>query len=180
MSAGGLNENAREPGRNERSGLEARLYGLARTALGVDLKLLRAAAGLRGALARFAGPHAGLGTPRFLVVRALYLADGRLSLGELARAINVTSTNVTSLIDGLEKTGWVRRTNNPGDRRVVFAELTADGRARCEELVPRVATQVGDLLSEFTDEDLGMLTDLLNRLTAAFEAAFSGATQTAE
>lgn len=46
---------------------------------------------------------------------------------ELADALKVTPRNVTTLIDGLEKTGFVKRCDHPNDRRAVLLELTPSG-----------------------------------------------------
>ncbi|MFJ4223190.1 MarR family winged helix-turn-helix transcriptional regulator [Microbacterium sp. NPDC089695] len=42
----------------------------------------------------------------------------------LAQACDVSPRNITGLVDALEKTGHVRRTPHPADRRAVLVELT--------------------------------------------------------
>jgi len=46
---------------------------------------------------------------------------------ELADALKVTPRNVTTLIDGLEKTGFVKRRDHPNDRRAILLDLTSSG-----------------------------------------------------
>lgn len=46
---------------------------------------------------------------------------------ELADALKVTPRNVTTLIDGLEKTGFVKRRDHPNDRRAILLDLTPAG-----------------------------------------------------
>jgi MarR family 2-MHQ and catechol resistance regulon transcriptional repressor len=142
-------------------------------AIEATARVVDAEATLRSALARFiAASEAGLVPARFQVLRALYLAEGRrLSLGEIARAIRVTSTNVTSLIDGLERDGWVIRVANPFDRRVTYGQLTAQGEARCATLVPAVARAVGGLFSSFSESEKAELNRLLIKLRRAAESA---------
>jgi DNA-binding MarR family transcriptional regulator len=57
---------------------------------------------------------------------------GALPLGKMAERLMVHSTSITSTIDLLERDGYVRRVPSPDDRRVVLAEITADGRAAVE------------------------------------------------
>jgi DNA-binding MarR family transcriptional regulator len=47
---------------------------------------------------------------------------------ELADALKVTPRNVTTLVDAMEKTGFVKRTDHPSDRRATIVALTSKGR----------------------------------------------------
>ena len=47
---------------------------------------------------------------------------------ELADALTVTPRNVTALVDAMEKTGFVKRTDHPTDRRATIVALTPKGR----------------------------------------------------
>lgn len=59
------------------------------------------------------------------------VAEGRpMSLSELAEKLTCVRSNVTQLMDRLEADGLVKRTDDPADRRVVRAEMTALGRKR--------------------------------------------------
>lgn len=46
---------------------------------------------------------------------------------ELADVLKVTPRNVTTLVDGLEKTGFVKRRDHPNDRRAILLDLTPAG-----------------------------------------------------
>jgi DNA-binding MarR family transcriptional regulator len=54
---------------------------------------------------------------------------GPRRMADLASALDVTPRNVTTLVDGLERDGVVRRRPHPTDRRATVIELTdsADG-----------------------------------------------------
>ena len=47
---------------------------------------------------------------------------------ELADALRVTPRNVTALVDAMETTGFVKRTDHPTDRRATIVALTPKGR----------------------------------------------------
>jgi DNA-binding MarR family transcriptional regulator len=55
---------------------------------------------------------------------------GPVSLSELALKLTCVRSNITQLIDRLEKDGLVKRTDDPADRRGVRAEVTSAGRER--------------------------------------------------
>jgi len=56
------------------------------------------------------------------------LADGRgRSVSELGRAAGTRPTTLTSVLDRLERRGYITRGPRPGDRRGVLIELTSSG-----------------------------------------------------
>jgi DNA-binding MarR family transcriptional regulator len=62
-------------------------------------------------------------------------APFRLAAGALGRSMMITSGSVTNRVDSLERRGLVRRLRDPGDRRGVLIELTADGRRLVDEVL---------------------------------------------
>jgi DNA-binding MarR family transcriptional regulator len=71
---------------------------------------------------------------------------------ELAANLDVTRGNMTGLIDGLEREGWIRRENHPDDRRGLLIILTEEGLARLEKMLPVHYHRMGLLLSKLTTE----------------------------
>ncbi|MEO8697352.1 MAG: MarR family transcriptional regulator [Acidimicrobiales bacterium] len=71
----------------------------------------------------------GLSRARFEVLLRLYdEPSGLLRLGKIGEALLVHPTSVTSLVDRLEKAGYVRRQLTAEDRRAVLVEITDTGR----------------------------------------------------
>jgi DNA-binding MarR family transcriptional regulator len=71
--------------------------------------------------------------PRYEALMILYLSRrGSMPLGKIGERLQVHPTSVTSLIDGLERTGHIRRIAHPTDRRATLAEITRSGRAAAE------------------------------------------------
>jgi len=54
--------------------------------------------------------------------------DGRLNQTEVGNMLLVNRSNVTGLIDRMEKTGMVRRVSDDSDRRVNLVEITPEGK----------------------------------------------------
>jgi DNA-binding MarR family transcriptional regulator len=89
------------------------------------------------------------------------------SLGD---ELGTTARNVTTLVDGLESEGLVRRTPHVTDRRATVVELTPAGFAKAEELLGPFHAQITGLFRELSSEDrkelvrvLGTLLDVLRR-----------------
>ncbi|MCW2957726.1 MAG: MarR family transcriptional regulator [Solirubrobacterales bacterium] len=78
-------------------------------------------------------PH-DLRFPRYEALMLLfYSRTGSLPLGKMGVRLQVHPTSVTSLIDRLERTGYVTRSPHPTDRRTTLATITDQGRAVAEQ-----------------------------------------------
>ena len=136
------------------------------TAIEVALSLFRANRILSTGLARYLD-NLGLGISRarYTVLRTLYFAKGnRMPQNEIGREMSVSKTNVTNLIDGLEKDGLVIRMTNPVDRRVTYAQLTPEGEELCAALMPEMTKFMQDVTKGFTTEEKALFRQFLFRV----------------
>ena len=67
---------------------------------------------------------------------------------ELAKAVVLTRSGVTRLVDGLERDGLVRRASCPSDKRGTFVALTPEGARR---LVEAASTHVNGVRELFVE-----------------------------
>ena len=87
--------------------------------------------------------------------------EGPVPAGRLAQATGLTSGAITSVLDRLERAGYARRTPDPGDRRVVRAELTPRARERAHGFYADHARTSERLYDRYTTEDLRLLLDFV-------------------
>jgi DNA-binding MarR family transcriptional regulator len=115
-----------------------------------DLETARAllAATMLGArLAESAARGRGTVSPER--ARVLFrLADAPLRSGELAQRCLLTPATMTELVEGLAGDGFVRRQEDPSDRRVVVVALTAAGRREVERYQNIFAEALGEAIAE--------------------------------
>lgn len=100
-------------------------------------------------------PH-GLTAAQFNVLNILAgpgAAEG-LSQRELADALVVDRSNVTGLVDRMETAGWVRRADDPADRRVYRVKLTAAGRKLQERVAPGYADVVRQVTARLGEKQM--------------------------
>lgn len=71
--------------------------------------------------------------PQCLVMRVAYINDN-CKMSDISNALGVTMANVTSMVDRLIRDGYVERSEDPDDRRIVRISLTKVGRKTCEEI----------------------------------------------
>src|SRR5258708_37936029 len=72
----------------------------------------------------------GLTASKWFTLKRLVEAGGSLSLGDAAQQLACARSNVTQLIDRLERDGLVHRVPDSVDRRSIFAQITDEGRRR--------------------------------------------------
>jgi DNA-binding MarR family transcriptional regulator len=85
-------------------------------------------------------------------------------MADLAERLEVVPRAVTTLVDGLEASGKVRRVPDPANRRVIRIELTDDGRKALGELRAARRSAAEEILAPLTEEQRGALGRLLNTL----------------
>lgn len=78
-----------------------------------------------------------LGPSQFNVLNLLHLVPAGLSQSELGRQLIMHRSNVTGLVDRLEKRGLVARQDVAADRRAYRVVLTAAGTKLMREILPR-------------------------------------------
>ena len=83
---------------------------------------------------------------QFAVLEVLYHL-GALTQGEVGNKILKSTSNITTVIDNLERDGLVRRERDTKDRRVIHVHLTEAGTQKIEEVLPR---HVAGLVEEFS------------------------------
>ena len=93
----------------------------------------------------------------------------RLSPTRLARGLMLSSAGVTSRIDRLERRGFVRRLDDPDDRRGVIIELTDEGREVVDAAVAALAISDRQLLERLDPHEVEQLEGLLRKLLALLE-----------
>jgi len=113
----------------------------------------------------------GLGRGEVGALSALRIAGPpyRLSPTHLAKGLMLSSAGVTSRIDRLERRGFVRRLDDPNDRRGVLIELTDAGLEVVDAAVAALTVSDRQLMERFDPEELTQLEGLLRKLLGGLE-----------
>ncbi len=98
------------------------------------------------------------------LLRTLAHYDSPPRMADLAERLEVVPRAVTTLVDGLETSGKVRRVPDPTNRRVIRIELTDDGRGALRELHGARRSAAEEILAPLTDEQRSVLGELLDTL----------------
>lgn len=110
----------------------------------------------------------GLQAGEFDVLATLRRAGAPYALTPTAlyEVLMLSSGGMTSRIDRLEKAGYIARRKHPTDRRGTLVELTADGLALIEALLPVHVANERAVLAGLTAPEQRQLNALLAKLLA--------------
>lgn len=112
----------------------------------------------------------GITAAQYNVLSALAAAGEGLSQRELGDVLVVDRSNVTGLVDRMEKAGWVKRTDDPADRRVYRVVLTGAGRRLYEKIAPRYEAVVLQVIAQVPERQAAAVVAVLAKLRAGAEA----------
>src|SRR5262245_22826573 len=76
---------------------------------------------------------------------------GPMTAGELAELTGLTTGAITGVIDRLERGGFVRREDDPGDRRRVVVRAVPKRLRQIGRLFEDVAARMAELSARYTD-----------------------------
>lgn len=120
--------------------------------------------------ARLMGAHGLTLSDYDVLVQLARAPERKLRNIDLAKAVVLTRSGVTRLVDGLEKDGLVARSSCPSDKRGSFVQLTDEGLARLREAAGTHLAGVRELfLERLGDEGRAQMDALLGELPAGAE-----------
>jgi len=97
-------------------------------------------------------------------------ARGKTNFKKLADALGVTPPNITGIIDRLVKQGFVSRTENAEDRRVMLLQMTEKGQELIKNLHENRFQNMHILMLSMDDDELKSLMAGLKGVLKAAEA----------
>ncbi|MER8088211.1 MarR family winged helix-turn-helix transcriptional regulator [Streptomyces sp. NPDC058316] len=106
----------------------------------------------------------GITPAQFRLLRTVAHYDGPPRMADLAQRLDVVPRAVTSLVDGLEASGRVRRAPDPDSRRVVRIEITEEGLATLRSLRDARRAAAEEILAPLTADQREVLGGLLSAL----------------
>lgn len=126
------------------------------------LNLVRTYEYLAGGFARLFKKH-GLSDPQYNALRILRGGGKPLQVYQIAERMVTPQTDITRLVDRLEKTGFVKRQRCGDDRRVVWVTLTEKGKAVLKKLDGPVMELHQTQFGHLSKRDVRTLSQLLFR-----------------
>ena len=97
----------------------------------------------------------------------LYVAlKGPESMSSLAKEYSMTKSNITVLVDDMERKGLLARIRSEEDRRVIMITLTDSGKSFFESFLGNFSKLISTFIRNVGSEDLAIITDGFERITS--------------
>ena len=93
-------------------------------------------------------------------------SDEGLNQAQLSEMMLVNRANITSLIDRMQRDGWVTRRTDPADRRFNIIRLTPRARQLLERVEPLYAREVGRIMGALSPSEQRTLVEMLEKVRA--------------
>jgi DNA-binding MarR family transcriptional regulator len=91
----------------------------------------------------------------------LLFTKGPMTAGELADVTGLTTGAITGVIDRLEKIGFVRREDDPSDRRRVIVRVVPKGYQRVGQLFKHLGEATAELSMHYSNAELATILDFM-------------------
>ncbi len=97
-------------------------------------------------------------------------AGGPIPTGEISARMHITTGTMTSVLDTLERNGYIKRIADPNDRRRVLVDITPDAQGVLDKMLPEVQHVVAGAMANIDSDALRTLLDALAAVSAAIAA----------
>lgn len=105
----------------------------------------------------------GMTTSDFTVLEALF-HKGKLTVRQISNAVLIKTGSITYVIDKLETKGLLKRKPCQKDRRVVYIELTKEGKQLMDHIFPKHRAVIENIFSVLTKEEKKIMIDALKKV----------------
>ncbi|MEV0639181.1 MarR family transcriptional regulator [Streptomyces sp. NPDC050619] len=94
---------------------------------------------------------------------------GDMRMSKLAELLAVDMSVTSRHVAHVAERGWIERSPDPADKRSRILHLTPAGRAQLDELSQRLTRMLTERLSDWSDDEIGRLIQLMTRLRSSFD-----------
>lgn len=94
---------------------------------------------------------------------------GKPALGDMVDPVMDDHPNVTRMVAGLERLGYVARHRNPVDRRSWLVSVTPKGEALIDRLLPELVEAKGEMFRDLDSRDVMRLVQSLKAVLVRLE-----------
>ena len=120
----------------------------------------------------------GLSMPQFSVLMQLHYR-GACGMSEISERFEVTAAAASQLVDKLVQSGFIKREEDPHDRRAKLLNLTDKGKELIQQGIEERYRWVDQLAERLTAEERVQVSEALNIMTRAAQEQEAGPLQQA-
>lgn len=110
----------------------------------------------------------GFTVPQMMVIGVLF-ENKRMKVSELSKAMQLSNSTMSAMINGLEKKNIIKRIPSDEDRRVTYIELEDEYKKIAHELQLEVEEYLDNILESATEEEIKSILIGLENLQGLLE-----------
>jgi DNA-binding MarR family transcriptional regulator len=103
---------------------------------------------------------------QWLALKTVYLSEGGAGIKDIAQALSVSSSAATQTVNALQKKGYVRRRDDPRDRRNVRLTLSPMARRAIAAMRSRAVAQMSRVFDSLTDAEFARYRSLTRKIAS--------------
>jgi DNA-binding MarR family transcriptional regulator len=111
----------------------------------------------------------GLTAPQILLLQAIRKLEGA-AVGQLAKEVSLSQATVTSILDRLEKKGYIERVRSTVDKRKVHAQLTEHGMEVLKDAPRPLQAEFSNQFNDLQEWEQTMIIAALQRVAHMMDA----------
>lgn len=115
----------------------------------------------------------GVTGSQFVVLKKIH-EHGRVTVSEVAGDLSVSLSAITAQVDRMHRAGLVQRRRDEGDRRVVWLELTPEGKEAYNACQASRLKVMRKYFGQLDENELETLLDINERLLSIIESEPEG------
>jgi len=112
---------------------------------------------------RFSHRHFGVTMTQASVLMML-MHQGRQTMGQIALVLGISKSAASQLLDGIIEQGFVERTIDENDRRVVYIELSKRGERHLKHMRSKGVQKIVKVFDQLDDEELAQVEAITTKL----------------
>jgi DNA-binding MarR family transcriptional regulator len=114
--------------------------------------------------------ESGLTGPQLLVMQIIY-EEGPLTSGVLARSVSLSQATVTTILDRLEKKGYLTRERDTEDKRKVWVQLSDNGKQALQNAPTLLQESFVSSFAQLKDWEQSLILSSLQRVASMMQAS---------
>ncbi|MEU4088222.1 MarR family winged helix-turn-helix transcriptional regulator [Streptomyces aureus] len=126
---------------------------------------LSAIGAVKRGLGRILPPECPAGSAAVLTLLGRY---GEMRMSRLAELLSVDMSVTSRHVAHVADRGWIERFPDPADKRSRILRLTPAGNEQLDDLSLRTSRLLSERLGHWTDDEVGLLIELMDRLRESF------------
>lgn len=123
----------------------------------------------KGMFTRDAKARVRITPQQWLVLRIISL-NVESTVKDVAAKMQMSSSAATQLVDKLVKNGYVKRTNNTGDRRTINLAIASKARTEIQKLRGQALERTTDIFKALNDKEIAQLAALHQKIAQSINS----------